>query len=277
VNETGSPGEGEELIFLGTGTSHGIPVLGCECGVCTSANPKNRRTRSSVLLRLPGGNVLIDTPPEMRIQLLREGIRRVHAVLYTHDHADHLLGMDDLRIFPRYLGGPVPIYCEANVEERIRTVFDYAFDPLTTSYPAGDVPKLVFRHIAPFADESFEPIRLFDRSIQPLRLHHGRFNTLGFRIGNVAYCTDVKAIPPVSLERLQGLDVLILDCLRYEPHVSHMNFEEALATIDRLKPKRTFFTHLCHAMDHDGLRAQLPPAVEPAYDGLRIPLTRLTG
>ena len=262
-----------QLIFLGTGTSHGIPVLGCDCDVCTSDNPKNRRTRSSVLLKLPEGNILIDTPPEMRIQLVREGIRRVHAVMYTHDHADHLVGMDDLRIFPRYLEGPVPIHCEEYVEDRIRTVFDYAFDPRTIAYPAGDVPKLVFHRIAPSADESFEPIQILGRSIQPLRLHHGRFNTLGYRIGNVAYCTDVKAIPQISLDLLADLDVFILDCLRYESHISHMNLEEALETIDRLRPKRTLFTHLCHAMDHETLSRQLPPGVEPAYDGLRITLT----
>ena len=216
-----------QLIFLGTGTSHGIPVLGCDCPVCTSTNPKNRRTRSSVLLELPEGNILIDTAPEMRIQLVREGVRRVHAVMYTHDHADHLVGMDDLRIFPRYLGGPVPIYCERLVEERIRNVFDYAFDPRTASLPAGDLPKLVFERIAPSSGESFAPIRVLEQEIQPVRLHHGRFNTLGYRIGNVAYCTDVKAIPEASLDLLEGLDVFILDCLRYEPHVSHMNLEEA--------------------------------------------------
>jgi phosphoribosyl 1,2-cyclic phosphate phosphodiesterase len=273
VSDSGNSDGIGQLVFLGTGTSHGIPVLGCDCDVCTSTNPKNRRTRSSVLLKLASGNILIDTSPEMRIQMIREGIRRIHAVMFTHDHADHLMGMDDLRVFPRYIEGPVPIHCEENVEERIRTVFDYAFDPRTAAYPAGDVPKLVFHRISPLPDDSFEPIRVLDQTVQPLRLRHGRFNTLGYRIGNVAYCTDVKAIPRISLDLLEGLDVFILDCLRYAPHVSHMNLEEALETIDRLRPKRTLLTHLCHAMDHETLRRQLPPGVEPAYDGLRTALT----
>lgn len=255
-----------QLVFLGTGTSHGVPMIGCGCPTCTSPHPKNQRTRCSVVLGLPEGNLLIDTPPELRLQLVRERIGVVHAVLYTHGHADHLFGLDDVRILPRYLGGSVPIYCEAAVERVIRRSFDYAFDPDVQHYPAGGIPKLEFRRIGT------EPFEVLGVRAVPMRLLHGRFDVLGFRFGDVAYCTDVKEIPPESLALLQGLDVLVLDCLRHEPHYTHMNVEEALATIQRLRPKRTLLTHIAHRLEHEATSAALPPGVELAYDGLRVPL-----
>jgi phosphoribosyl 1,2-cyclic phosphate phosphodiesterase len=255
-----------QLVFLGTGTSHGVPLIGCGCATCTSTNPKNQRTRCSVVLGLPEGNLLVDTPPELRLQLVRERIGLVHAVLFTHGHADHLFGLDDVRIFSRYLGRSVPIYCEEAVERIIRRSFDYAFDPEVQDYPAGGVPKLQFRRIAT------EPFAVLGARAVPVRLLHGRFDVLGFRFGDLAYCTDVKAIPPESAALLEGLDVLVLDCLRHEPHVTHMNVEEALATVERLRPKRTLLTHVCHRLEHEATGAALPPGVELAYDGLRIPL-----
>ena len=254
------------LLVLGCGTSVGVPVLGCDCAICRSPNPKNNRTRASVLLQLPAGNLLIDTGPELRMQLLREKIPLVHSVLYTHYHADHLFGLDDVRVFPRILGGALPIYCTDDVEEVIRNVFSYAFHPAAEELPAGILPKLEFRRIAE------EPFEVMGQRIVPIPLIHGRFNTLGFRIRNVAYCTDVNVIPDRSWQHLEGLDVLILDCLKPgKSHPSHFGLTEALEVIERLKPKRAYLTHLSHMFD-SGEPPALPANVELAYDGLRIPL-----
>ena len=226
------------LIFLGTGTSTGVPMLGCDCPVCTSDDPRNQRTRPSVLLRLPSGNLLIDTSPEMRLQLLRERVGFIHAIAYTHHHVDHLFGLDDARLFPRHIGGPVPIYCEPAVEETIRRVFNYAFTEHAAKL-GGGVPQVRFQPIAPGS-----PFRVLGQSILPIRLDHGRTPILGFRVGNLAYCTDVSRIPEESLDQLAGLDTLILDALRLEPHPTHFNLEQALEAVARLKPRRTYLTHL---------------------------------
>ena len=256
-----------ELIVLGTGTSVGVPAIGCPCDVCQSDNPRNKRTRCAVALGLPEGNLLIDTPPDLRQQLLREDIGLINAVLFTHEHADHLMGLDDLRLFQFYLEGPVPLYCEPHVEERIRHTFDYAF---TGSVPthAGAAPQLEFHNVLR------EPLSILGQEVLPIPLEHGpRFNTLGFRFGNVAYCTDVKTIPSESWPLLEGVEVLILDCLRYKPHVTHMCLEESLEVVERLKPRQTYFTHIAHEFEHETVNRQLPPGVALAYDGLRIPLT----
>jgi phosphoribosyl 1,2-cyclic phosphate phosphodiesterase len=251
------------FIFLGTGTSVGVPVIGCACPVCRSPNPRNQRYRASALIRTPQGNILIDTTPELRLQLLREQIDLVHAVLYTHYHADHLFGLDDVRLFPLHLKGPLPIYCTDEVEEVIRQAFAYAFHPAGEELPAGVLPKLTFHRIAT------EPFRVLEEWVTPIPLHHGRFNVLGFRIGNVAYCTDVSEIPERSWPLLEGLDVLILDALRPgKPHPSHFSLEEALGVIERVRPRQAYLTHMSHAMDYDVLSRQLPPHVAPAYDGL---------
>lgn len=255
-----------ELILLGTGTSHGVPMIGCDCPTCKSSNPRNQRTRCSALLRTPKGNLLIDTPPELRLQLLREGIGRVHAVLFTHSHADHLFGLDDLRIFSHYLGHPLPIYCEEAVEKQIRDSFAYAFEPITTQFAAGAVPQLEFRRIGT------EPFEVLERPVVPVRLAHGRFQVLGFRFDDVAYCTDVKEVPPESLDRLAGLDVLVLDALREKPHPTHMSLSESLEAVRRLRPKKAYFTHISHNLEHAATNARLPDGVEMAYDGLSIPL-----
>ena len=254
------------LIFLGTGTSHGVPVIGCNCPTCQSSDPKDQRTRCSVVLGLPEGNLLIDTPPDLRTQLLREQIGLVHAVLYTHEHADHLFGLDDLRIFAHYLGDDLPIYCAATVERRIRTTFDYAFDPETRAYPAGGIPRLTFRPV------SGEPLELLGVRAIPIALRHGRGNVWGYRFGNVAYCTDTNEIPAASMALLENLDVLILDGLRRQPHPTHFSLAEAVEVARRLAPKRTLFTHICHDLLHEATNATLPPGMELAYDGLSIPL-----
>ena len=261
-----------QMILLGTGTSVGVPTIGCACAVCTSPNPKNNRTRCSVLLGLPEGNLLIDTSPDMRQQLLRERIGIVHAVLYTHEHADHVFGLDDLRLMQFYLGGPLRLYCEEAVEQRIRKSFDYAFEHRPGLH-AGAVPKLAFERVGPTSG-GWPPIEVLGASITAVRLRHGpNFDTLGFRVGNVAYCTDVNAIPDDSLELLRGLDVLIVDALRDAPHVTHFSLAQAIALAEELQPKRTYFTHMSHDLEHEATNALLPPGMELAYDGLRVPLT----
>jgi phosphoribosyl 1,2-cyclic phosphate phosphodiesterase len=254
-----------QLIFLGTGTSVGVPSIGCGCATCASTNPKNQRLRCALVLGLPEGNLLIDSPPDLRTQLLRERIGLIHAILYTHDHADHLFGLDDLRIFPHYLGHSLPTYCEEFVEGRIRKSFDYAFAPGAADLGTS-VPQLDFQRI------TTEPFDLLGQRVVPIRLIHGRFQVLGFRFGNVAYCTDTSEIPAPSRALLQGLDVLILDALRQRPHPSHFSLDEAIALASQLKPKRTLFTHMSHDIEHEATNATLPPGMELAYDGLRIAL-----
>ena len=255
------------LIFLGTGTSVGVPAIGCGCEVCSSEDPRNNRTRCAVVLGLPEGNLLIDTPTDLRAQLLREKIGIVHSVLFTHEHADHIFGLDDLRLIPFYLGRAVPLYCEAAVERRIRQSFDYAFIDREQTHP-GAVPKLTLHQI------TTEPLELLGARITPVRLGHGpRFEVLGFRVGNVAYCTDTNWIPPESEQLLEGLDVLILDALRHKPHATHFGLDEALAVVEKLRPKRTLLTHMSHELEYTATNASLPETVQLAYDGMQVPLT----
>ena len=256
-----------EFILLGTGTSVGVPAIGCGCEVCRSSNPKNNRTRASAIVGLPEGNLLIDTSPDLRTQLLREQIGIVHAVAYTHEHADHIFGLDDVRLFPFRLKGPVPLYCEPQVEQRIRKSFDYAFSDREQTH-VGAIPQLEPRTIGLAAFD------VLGATIRPLRLMHGpNYQVLGFRIGNVAYCTDTNLIPEESFDVLAGAEVFIVDALRYEPHATHFHIAAALAAIERVQPARAYLTHVCHELEYDATCASLPEGVELAYDGLRIPLT----
>jgi phosphoribosyl 1,2-cyclic phosphate phosphodiesterase len=255
-----------QLVFLGTGTSVGVPVIGCGCPTCTSPNPRNQRLRCALVVGLPEGTLLVDTPPDLRTQLLREKIGVVHATLYTHDHADHVFGLDDLRLFPYYLGHPMPVYCEEQVEERIRKSFDYAFVQ-EAPYSGGGIPQIEFRRI------STEPFEVLGARVIPIRLSHGKFQVLGFRFGNVAYCTDTNGISPASRELLAGLDVLVVDALRYKPHPTHFNLDEAVEVAKSLGAGRTYFTHMSHDLEHEATNAALPAGMELAYDGLRVALT----
>ena len=256
-----------KMILLGTGTSVGVPALGCGCPVCTGGNPRNQRSRCSAILGLEQGNLLIDTSPDLRTQLLREGIGIVHSVLYTHEHADHIFGLDDLRLFQFYLGHPVPVYCEDVVERRLRKSFDYAFSDESETH-RGATPSLEFNRIAPYRD-----FAVLEQSIQPLLLNHGpRFDVLGFRFGDVAYCTDAKTIPEESLQSLTGLRVLVLGALRQDPHATHMSIDEAVQYIELLKPEMAYLTHCSCRVDYDETNRLLPDNVRVAYDGLQIDL-----
>ena len=253
-----------ELVFLGTGTSVGVPVVGCGCAICTSSDKRNHRTRTSVVFGLPGGTLLIDTTPDLRAQLLRERIGSVDAILYTHDHVDHVYGLDDIRPLCFRKGGALPVYCEPRVEQRIRRAFDYAFqEPVVIG---GGLPKMTLHQIG------LSPFELLGATVIPLRLHHGVFEVLGFRVGNVAYCTDTNKIPEQTRPLLEGLDVLVLDCLRPSHHPTHFSINEAVAEAERIGARRTLFIHMSHEIDHAKITSELPTGMELAYDGLVVPL-----
>lgn len=254
-----------ELVLLGTGTSVGVPAVGCACPVCASDDWRNRRTRSSIAVGLPEGNLLVDTTPDLRNQMLREGIGVMHAALFTHEHADHVMGLDDVRLFPFYLGHAFPIYCEPPVEDRIRRSFDYAFDAREVTH-AGARPDLAIQRI------STEPFDLLGTQVIPIRLKHGACDVLGFRFGNLAYCTDASEIPEESWPLLEGLDVLILNALRRRPHPTHLSLDQAVAIAEQLQPKRTLFTHISHDLEHQATCSALPDGMDLAYDGQRVTL-----
>ena len=249
------------LTVLGSGTSMGVPTIGCDCAVCHSSDPRDRRTRPSVLIEYDGRAVLIDTTPDFREQAIREKIRSLDAVLYTHTHADHLLGIDDLRPLS-FLHKPnrLPLYARPDAAEFIRKMFGYIFD---ASYKFGGLPQVELRPINGSVD-------LFGAKFEPIAVIHGDAEILGFRFGSAAYLTDHSEIPATSLERLKGLDVLFLDALRYKPHPTHSTVEHSLQTVERLKPKRAFFTHICHDLPHEKTNASLPENVRLSYDGMKL-------
>ena len=258
-----------QMILLGTGTSVGVPAIGCSCQVCQSDHPRNKRTRCSAILGLPEGNLLIDTSPDLRMQLLREKIGIVHAVAYTHEHTDHLFGFDDLRLFQFYLGHAIPIFCNDVVERRLRSAFAYAFSEKEDTH-AGATPAVDIHSI------DKEPFDILGATVIPIPMKHGpHFDVLGFRVGNIAYCTDVSAIPDDSMDLLQGLDTLVLDALRPDGHITHLSIDEAVEIAQQLKPKQTYFTHCSCKVDYETVNAYLPDGIELSYDGLRFKLTGL--
>lgn len=250
------------ITFLGTGTSHGIPMIGCDCPVCRSDDPRNNRTRASVLVEADGANLLIDTGPELRIQAIREDIRRVDAVLFTHAHADHVFGLDDVRRFNDLSGRAMPCYGSAETLTSVRRAFEYVFVP---TQAGGGKPAL---DLVP-VDASFV---VGGVPIEPIPVLHGQLQVLGYRIGGFAYVTDVSCIPESSMALLGGLDVLVLGVLRPQPHETHFSVGEGLEIVERLRPKSAFFTHIAHKLDHEATNATLPGHVRLAYDGLRITL-----
>jgi len=253
------------LTLLGTGTSFGVPQIGCGCAVCRSPDPRDNRTRTAALIEADGQALLIDTPPELRIQLLRSGASRVDAVLFTHEHADHVNGIDDLRIFSLRQRAPVPIFGTESTLRFLRSSYSYIFDDRVVPLPGTSKPRLELN--------SIEPGRRFRAAgldILPLEFDHGNLPVVGFRIGALAYLTDVKAVPPAARTALAELDLLVLNALWWRPHPTHLSIPEAIDTAKAIGAKRTLLTHLTHETGHAELAAALPAGIEPAYDGLTV-------
>jgi phosphoribosyl 1,2-cyclic phosphate phosphodiesterase len=253
-----------EIVILGSGTSMGVPTLGCNCAVCTSTDPRNTRSRPSIAVEWEGNRVLIDTGPDFRQQALREKIQHVDAVLYTHPHADHILGLDDLRPLSFRHAAGMALYADDRTIGVLERVFSYTFSP-NAKYPTRARVRLL-----PLNDR--ESAEINGARFQRVPILHGELPVAGFRFGSAAYLTDMSVIPEASLPLLEDLDVLILDALRKEPHPSHANVEQALAWIERVRPRRAFFTHMSHELDHAESENELPPHIRLAYDGLRIPI-----
>jgi phosphoribosyl 1,2-cyclic phosphate phosphodiesterase len=277
---------GLELLFLGTGTSTGVPMVGCQCEVCQAPGPRDWRSRPSVLIQYPAGenapattgqgepqtpltrSILVDTTPELRQQALRHRLDRLDGVMITHAHMDHVVGLDDLRRFNAVMQAPLDLYGEASVLERLAEMFRHIFQPeknVNNSYVASLIPTPV--HV----EQAFD---LLGATWTPLRLMHGRLPVLGFRVDwqgqALAYCTDVSTIPPETYPYLEDLDVLVLDALRFRHHPTHMTVDQALNVVDHVQPRQAYFTHITHDIRHDELDAQLPDGVNLAYDDLRV-------
>jgi len=255
-----------KLTFLGTGTSFGVPVVGCRCATCTSPDPRDRRTRHGALVTLPEGVLLVDTPPELRLQLLATGTERVHAVWYTHVHADHVHGIDDLRIFSVRGHGAVRAYVPRGTEGEFHQRFPYIFDPEVNPAEGSSKPLVHLRAL-----EAGEPVEILGRTVLPLEVPHGAMTVLGFRVGGLGYITDAKRLPRATLDGLRGVEVLVLNALwRGNPHPTHFNVEEALEAALTVGAPRTYLTHLTHRVRHQELLEYLPDGVEPAFDGLVV-------
>ena len=253
------------LVFLGTGTSQGVPIIGCSCAVCSSADRRDQRLRTSVALEGEGTRVVVDTGPDFRAQMLREGVTSLEGVVYTHEHKDHLAGMDDVRPFNYLQKRAMTLHASARVEEALRRDFHYAFD----ENKHGGVPDV---HIARVRD--FERFELGGMDWEPLPIVHGSLDIHGYRVDDLAYITDANAIPERSLERLQGLEVLVLNALRPEPHYSHFSLPEALEVAAALGAKHTYLTHISHLMGrHEDVQKELPEGVSLAFDGLVLERT----
>jgi phosphoribosyl 1,2-cyclic phosphate phosphodiesterase len=241
-----------------------VPVIGCDCAVCTSTDPRNHRARCALLLEYDGRQVLIDTPPELRLQALRAGLKRLDAILFTHAHADHVFGLDDVRPFNDRQGGTLPCYGDASTLRDLRRIFRYVFVP---TQPGGGKPRLELRRL----NGAFN---LHGLTVRPLRVIHGALPITAYRFGRFAYVTDVSAIPDETAAELLDLDILVLDALRYRPHPTHFNVAQALEVVRRLRPRQTYFTHICHDLDHARVSAELPEGVALAYDGLVLEVER---
>lgn len=249
------------LTVLGSGTSMGVPTLGCDCKVCTSPDPRDNRLRPSVMLQYDGRTVIIDTTPDFRQQALRASITRIDAILYTHAHADHIMGLDDVRPLNLRQRAPIPIYGSEETLSTIRCSFSYAFENLN---PESAIPKLTATAVD---GEAFE---LFGARVEPVLLHHGRSFVYGYRFGSVAYLTDHSEIPEASMAKLRDLDVLFLDALRHKPHPTHTTLSQAVRYVEALQPRRAWFTHISHDLPHETTERSLPGHVRLAWDGLQI-------
>ncbi|MBV9577410.1 MAG: MBL fold metallo-hydrolase [Chloroflexi bacterium] len=250
--------------FLGTSTSYGVPVIGCRCPTCVSTDPRNKRTRASVYVETDEGvRLIIDTGPEVRLQALREGVTRVDGVLYTHFHADHTAGVDDLKAFNAALGGVLPCFGDAPTGASLRERFGYAF--------AGTPWIGLIPHIG-YTNVDVDPFFVGKTCIQPIPMRHGSIRATGYRIGNFAYLTDTSGVPASSRALLQDLEVVVVDALRWEPHPTHLSVPEALELIQAVGARRGYLTHVSHNLEHSATDARVGPRVQVAYDGLELSL-----
>jgi len=257
--------DGLDITFLGTGTSHGIPVIGCSCAVCRSPDPRDRRLRTAIHVKSPELSFCVDTPPDFRQQCLREGIIELDAVVYTHSHSDHVLGFDDLRRFCEIEDKTIPVYGSPATLKDLARVFQYAFE---------DGPKLR-NYVRPEARPLEGDFSLGETKIVPVALPHGRTTTTGlifWRGGNkrFAYMTDCQAVPPDAIEAAKGVDVLVIDALRHAAHSTHLTVEMAVEISEKIQPGKTFFIHMCHDLGHEATESLLPDSIRLSYDGLRI-------
>ena len=248
-----------QVIVLGSGTSHGVPVPGCECAVCRSANPKNKRFRASIIFRFGEHNVLVDTTPDFRSQAIANNIRTIDALLFTHGHADHIYGLDDVRAYSQRQGR-IPCFAGEATAQLLRRAFEYIF---IGRNEGGGIPEIELKTIS-------GPIPAFGRTIEPIDLLHGKRAIYGFRAGRTAYLTDCSGIPAHSMARLGGLELLIITGLRWEPHATHFSIGQSLEVAKALRPEKVLFTHICHRLEHEATNAALPPWAELAYDGMVV-------
>ena len=248
-----------ELLFLGTGTSAGIPMIGCHCDVCSSTDARDKRTRPSVLISYGDTRVLIDTTPELRLQAVNNKVDRIDAIVFTHAHADHIFGLDDVRRFNAVKGGSIDVFIDDRTYEALSRCFSYAFqapDPAQKLFR----PHLVRHNIA-------GEFHINGVAWTPIPLMHGDLPVLGFRIGNLAYCTDVSLIPETSFALLKNLEVLVLDALQHKRHTTHFSLEQAMEAAEKIAAKQTLFTHIAHGMAHAETNRLLPPNMQLAFDG----------
>jgi phosphoribosyl 1,2-cyclic phosphate phosphodiesterase len=254
-----------KLTFLGTGTSFGVPQIGCECSVCRSADPRDKRTRVGAVIEGGGTRLLIDTPPELRLQLIATGVHRVDAVLFTHDHADHTHGLDDIRAISVLRDSPLPLYGPAETLASLRQKFPYVFDVATRPVPGTIKPEGSAIALEPGVAATIGAL-----TVVPLAVPHGAMRAFGYRIGPVGYVTDAKTIPDEARRILAGVKVLVLNALFHQPHPTHLSFGEAIEMATRIGAERTFLTHLTHNDAHADLEADLPDGIFPAFDGLQV-------
>jgi phosphoribosyl 1,2-cyclic phosphate phosphodiesterase len=247
------------LTVLGSGTSMGVPTIGCTCAVCESSDPLDKRTRPSVMVSYGDRNVVIDTTPDFRAQAIREGIRKIDAVIYTHAHADHILGLDDLRPLT-FWSGDIPLYADPVTSARLSEIFGYIF---TGQYKFGGSSTLKLLRLN-------GDLELFGACFHPVKVRHGDTDIFAFRFGSAAYVTDFSEIPEESLRQLEGLDILFLDALRHKPHPTHSSLSNSLALVERLKPRRAYFTHISHDLGHAATNATLPDNVRLSHDGMKL-------